>query len=76
MTGKIIVKDNEYLVEYLTVYGRVRSIPILGPSIDLSEGELVDFEIVDEFSDPSLFQDLGLFEGVPSAKILRGYGND
>jgi hypothetical protein len=76
MTGKIIIKDNEYLVRYSNSYGIDRLIPVIEPNVDLVEGELVDFEIVDEFSHPQLFREVGLFEGVPSAMITKRYGND
>lgn len=71
MTGKIINKDNELMVEYLTRYGRVKAIPIIKSPDSIKEGQTVDFQQVDEFSHPRLFANAGLFEGTESALILE-----
>lgn len=71
MKGKIIKNGEEFLVEYLNTYGIVRTVPVYKPNANLVEGLQVDFEIVDEFSHPKLFADVGLFEGMPSARIIN-----
>lgn len=76
MTGKIVNKDNELMVEYLTQYGRTKTIPIIKAPESIKEGHVVDFQPVDEFSHPMLFVNVGLFEGLESALILVDYGND
>jgi hypothetical protein len=69
-TGKIVNRDNELMVEYLTRYGRVKVIPIIKVPESIKEGQTVEFQLVDEFSHPSLFANAGLFEGLTSALIL------
>jgi hypothetical protein len=75
MTGKIVTKDNELMVEYLTSYGRVKVIPIIQVPDSIKEGQVVEFQPVDEFSHPRLFANVGLFEGLESA-LISNYGDD
>ena len=70
MTGKIVNKDNELMVEYLTHYGRTKTIPIIKAPKSIKEGQTIEFQSVDEFSHPRLFANGGLFEGLESALIL------
>jgi hypothetical protein len=74
-TGKIVLKDEEYFVEYSTNYGRDRQIPVFKPDSEFVDGETVDFEIVDEFTHPRLFIDVPLFEGTDSARIIKRHSN-
>lgn len=69
MIGKIVNKDNELMVEYLTSYGRFKVIPIIKAPESIKEGQTVEFQSVDEFSHPRLFVNVGLFEGLESALI-------
>lgn len=71
MTGKIVIQNNELMVEYLTRYGRVKVIPIIKAPKSIKEGQTVEFQPVDEFSHPRLFENVGLFEGIESALILE-----
>jgi hypothetical protein len=71
MTGKIVIQNNELMVEYLTRYGRVKVIPIIKAPESIKEGQEVEFQSVDEFSHPRLFENVGLFEGTESALILE-----
>ena len=73
--GKIVLKDGEYFVEYSTNYGRDRKIPVFKPDSEFVEGEMVDFEIVDEFTHPQLFADVSLFDGTQSAMIIKRHSN-
>lgn len=74
-TGKIVIKSGEYFVEYSTNYGRDREIPVFKPESEFVDGEMVDFEIVDEFTHPKLFRDVPLFDGTPSAMIIKRHSN-
>ena len=76
MTGKIVLKDNELMVEYLNSYGRVKVIPIIQSPSSIKEGQKVEFQSVDEFSHPRLFANVGLFEGLESALIQDHGDND
>lgn len=76
MTGKIVLKGEEYFVEYSTNYGRDRQIPVFKPDSEFIDGEAVDFEIVDEFTHPQLFRDVPLFDGTESARIIKRHRND
>ena len=71
MEGLIVNKNGEPQVEYLTVYGRTKMIPVFKPDSEFKDGEKVEFEIVDEFTHPQLFRDVALFDGVPSALITN-----
>ena len=74
-TGKIVLKDEEYFVEYSTNYGRDRQIPVFKPESEFVDGEKVDFEIVDEFTHPQLFRDVPIFDGTESARIINRHAN-
>ena len=76
MKGQIKIKDSELLVEYLNSFGITRTIPVFKPDREFTEGEQVDFEIVDEFTHPKLFRDVSLFNGTPSAQIIKCSSND
>lgn len=76
MLGKILVLNNEYRLKYSTIYGRDKIIPIISTSLNLASGDLAEFEIVDEFSHPDLFRNVGLFEGMPSARIIKIHVQD
>ena len=75
-TGKIVLKGEEYFVEYSTNYGRARIIPVFKPDSEFVDGEMVNFEIVDEFTHPQLFRDVPIFDGIESAKIIKHQIND
>jgi hypothetical protein len=75
MIGRIVNKDNELMVEYLTSYGRFKVIPIIKVTDSIKEGQTVEFQSVDEFSHPRLFVNVGLFEGLESALIIE-YDNN
>lgn len=75
-TGKIVLKGEEYFVEYSTNYGRDRTIPVFKPDSEFINGEKVNFEIVDEFTHPQLFRDVPIFDGIESAKIIKRHIND
>jgi hypothetical protein len=74
-TGKIVLKDGEYFVEYSTNYSRDRKMPVFKPEFELVDGEIVDFEIVDEFTHPRLFREVPIFDGIESARIINRHAN-
>jgi hypothetical protein len=76
MKGQIKIKEGELLVEYLNSFRITRTIPVFKPDREFIEDEQVDFEIVDEFTHPQLFRDVSLFNGPPSARIIKGDAND
>ena len=76
MIGRIVNRDNELMVEYLTSYGKFKAIPIINAPESIKEGQTVEFQSVDEFSHPRLFANVGLFEGPESALIIENDNNN
>jgi len=71
MRGNIVIEKDEVLVEYLNSYGFSKRIPVFKPTREFKATESVEFDIVDEFSHPQLFTDVGLFEGTAHAMIIE-----
>ena len=70
MRGNIVIEKDEVLVEYINSYGFSKRIPVFKPTREFNANESVEFDIVDEFTHPQLFTDVGFFEGTAHALIL------
>ena len=71
--GKLVRKDNEWVVIYETEIGE-HYLPLYHKSqvSNLTEDNTeVHFEIVDEFTHPWLFEDIGFMCGVECAKLIQ-----
>lgn len=66
----MIVSENPFQLKPLPIFykdlERIRS-----GRLTLNEGDVIEFETVDEFTHPKLFQEVGWGEGPACAKIIE-----
>ena len=77
--GRLYKLDNEWVIKYHIKLGEnvmeSKTIPLHPEDVvyclDSDDGLSFDFEIIDEFTHPEKYKDVGLFDGTKYAKLLK-----
>ena len=71
--GVLFKNEDVWYVNYVTETIEVKMLPLhpgdLSDDNELFTGKEVQFEIIDEFVEPSLYEGVPLYEGQPYAKL-------